>query len=200
MSKKLKLSPFGTFVHPWFNKPDTKYNDQGIFKSKLDVSGEPAEKFAAFLQEESEKALAEHVKEMKPADAKKWKLYVPFERLTDDDGNETGTIQFSFKQNAKVPQKDGSLKDVVIGIRDADDKPIKTAVYGGSEGRIMYSTRPIVMSSTKEVGVRLDFYQVQVTKLVRGEGMSFGKVEGGYVAEEGGADGEGPAEDQDGDY
>lgn len=204
------ISPLGPFIHPWLNKPDTKYNEDGLFHVDQRLSGDAGEKLAAKIEAAATAALQEHTQEMKPGEAKKWKLYVPFEREEDDEtGEPTGDIIFNFKQNAKIKSKKepSGFKDVKIELRDSKDNVIDVAVWDGSEGRIMFSMRPIVMVSSKEVGVRLDFAKVQVVKLKQGSGgggRGFGEVEDGFVADEGsqsfGGAPEGGDEDQGGDY
>lgn len=179
------ISPIGEFKHPWINKPDTKYNDDGLFTVDLILEGQPAEALKAKIEGAAQAHLNEYTGEMKPGEAKKWSLYVPYEDEEDDNGEPTGRTIFTFKQNAKIRLKDGTTKTVKIEIRDAADKVIDKAVFSGSEGRILFSMRGIEMSSAKEAGVRLDFAKVQVTKLQQGTGggRGFGAVDGGYVAD-----------------
>jgi hypothetical protein len=177
MAKTFNISPRGPFLHPWINRPDTKYNEDGLFHVDQVVSGEPGRKLADRIKAAAEKALAEHVDEMKPAEAKKWSLYLSDEELEDDDGNSTGDIKFAFKQNRVIPLKDGGTKTVDIEIRDAKDNIVDAKVFGGTEGRIMFSMRPIVMQQAKEVGVRLDFFKVQVIKMAERKGAGFGAVD-----------------------
>ena len=196
------IGPFGPYV--WINKPDTKYNADGLYSVDQLLEGQAAENLKAKIRGAAEAALNEHIDEMKPGEAKKWSLYVPFQDEEDEDSGEpTGRTVFNYKQNAKITLRDGTKKDIKIEIRDAADKVIDKPVFGGSEGRILFSMRPIVMVSTKQVGVRLDFAKVQVTKLQKGSGSSrgFGAVEGGYVAD--GDDqsfGDAPGGDDSGDY
>jgi hypothetical protein len=181
----LHISPIGEFVgFINVNEADTKYNEDGVYKSQLALSGKPAEDMKAKIDGGAKAHLAEHTDEMKPGEAKKWGLYVPYEDEEDDDGNPTGRTIFHFKQNAKIKTKAGDIKDISIEIRDAADKVISAKVFAGSEGRIMFSMRGIEMSSAKQAGVRLDFYKVQVTKLSKGgTNKGFGAVEDGYVAD-----------------
>ncbi|CAH0338385.1 hypothetical protein [Rhizobium sp. CECT 9324] len=204
---KYHISPVGPLIHPWLNKPDTKFNSDGLFHTDQRLSGDAAEKLAAKIEAACVAALQEHTQEMKPGEAKKWKLYVPFERIEDDEtGEPTGDVVFSYKQNAKIPSKKetSGFKDVKIELRDSKDNVIDVSVWNGSEGRVMFSMRPIVMVSSKEVGVRLDFAKVQITKLASGSGgggRGFGEVEDGFVAD--GEDqgfGQSADEEQGGDY
>lgn len=200
MASTLFITKPGEMLHPWLNKADTKYNDDGLYHVDLVLEGNDAEDLKAKIDGASKAFLDEHTDEMKPAEAKKWSLYVPYEPGVDDEGNEDGTTVFHFKQNAKITLKDGSTKDITIELRDSKDKIIETPVYSGSEGRVMFSMRGITIASQRQAGVRLDFYKVQITKLVKGSGKSkgFGEYEGGYEAEAGDA-GFGESEPE-GDY
>jgi len=195
---KYRVSPIGTFLHPWFNRPDTKFNADGVFQTDLVLSGKAAQDFKTLCDQASEEAFAERTDKMTPAEKKKWSIYRPYEEVEDDDGNATGEIKFSFKQNHKIKTRDGDIKTISIEIRDAKDNVIEAQVFSGSEGRIMFTTRAIEMSSSKQVGARLDFSKVQITKLVKGSGGGFGAVDGGYVQEDAG--GSEPEDDNGGDY
>lgn len=187
MSKFL-ISPAGPLVHPWLNKADTKYNADGLYHTDLDASGPEAEATAAKIEAAAVAYLQEYTQEMKPGEQKKWSIYLPFERVEDDDGNPTGVIRFTFKQNAKITyQKDGQTihKDVQIELRDSKDQVIDVPVFGGTIARVMFSMRGVTTASTKQAGVRLDLAKVQIIKLQKGGGNSqgFGEVEGGYEAD-----------------
>ncbi|KAB2662760.1 hypothetical protein F9K91_21225 [Brucella tritici] len=182
------FSPVGPFRHPWFNTPDTKFNADGLYHADQILSGKAAEAQARKIEEAAQAALAEYTQEMKPGEAKKWKIYLPFERLEDDEtGEPTGEILFTYKQNAKIKTKKGEIKDITIGIFDSQDNQMDTPIWNGSEGRVAFTMRPITMVSSKQVGVRLDFAKVQITKLKSGgsSGGGFGEtIEGGYVVDD----------------
>lgn len=183
MSKEFFVSPFGEFINPWFTKADTKFNADGLFHSELKIPTAGTESFVSRVEAAAGEALAKHVEKMTPGEAKKWKLYSPIKPEEDTEGNPTGNLLVDFKQNAKINLKSGEVKDVKIELRDSKDNIFNGSIWSGSLGRIMFTMRPIVMTSTKQVGVRLDFFKVQVTKLVKGgSGAGFGAVDGGFVA------------------
>lgn len=199
MARKYKTSPVGETVHPWLNKPDTKFNSDGVFTTGLLLSGAVAEKLAEELTAEAQAAFDAHMEEKVPAkDRKKWEVYVPFERLEDDDGHPTGVIQFDFKQNATLKSRDGEEIKVQIALKDSADNDLKKPIFGGSKVRIRYSPRAIVMTGLKQVGVRLDFAAVQVIELAAGKGGGggFGAYEGGYVQDGGEPEGNAPDENE----
>ena len=197
MANKFHVSAFGELIHPWVNRPDTKFNTDGLFHVDVAVSVEDGGKVMADkIEAASLAALAKHTDKMTPGEAKKWTILLPFEYEEDDEGNQTGRIIFSFKQNAKLKDRDGNIKDVTISIRDSKNQEFKAAIYSGSEGRVKYSMRDIAVASTKKVGVRLDFGMVQVTKLQEAGG-GFDEVEGGFTS--GGNSGSsGPSQDDQG--
>lgn len=207
MAKTYYESCRGEFLHPWVNKADTKFNADGVFKVKLasEDKAERVEAQKAKIQAAAEAALAEHIADMPKGEAKKWSLYVPFHEEEDKDGEPTGRTVFDFKQNAKIELKDGSTKEVAIEIRDAKNQVADVRVFSGTIGRILYTMRKIVMSSTKQVGVRLDFFKVQVIKQAerKGGGAWFSSVddEDAFVAgQESAGFGGGEDDEQGGEY
>lgn len=202
MARKYRISPVLTAVHPWLNRPDTKFNADGVFTSGGKGSGQPAEDFAAFLDAQAQDAFDAYMEEkgIPQKDRKKWSVYVPYERLEDDDGNPTGEIQFEFKQNATLKSRDGEEIKVKIALKDSADNDLNKPIFGGSRLRFKYSPRAIVMTGLKQVGVRLDFAAVQVIELAEGKGGGggFGAYEGGYV--QGGSEPEGNAPDEHQEY
>lgn len=196
---KFKVSPIGEFLYPWVNKPDTKFNEEGVYSVDLALSGRAAEELKAMIDGAAEEAFEAETDKMTPAQKKAYSKYVPYEDEEDDEGTATGRTIFHFKQNAKIKTKDGDIKEIKIEVRDSKDKPVNVAVYGGSEGRIMFTTRNIKMTSTKQAGVRLDFSKVQITKLQKASGGGFGAVDGGFTADEDVRDNE-PEDDGAGDY
>lgn len=191
MGSRYMISPVGEFEHPWVNKADTKFNADGLFHTKHNVPVQMAQPVMDKIEAAAKAFLAEHTDSMSPGEAKKWGLQLPFEEVLDEEtGEPTGDIQFTYKQNAKIKTKDGGVKHVNIEVRDGEDKIVTTSVWSGDKGRVMFTMRGIVISSTKKAGIRLDFAKVQITEKGR-SGMSdagFGAVEGGYVAPETSAD------------
>jgi len=207
MSTTYHTSPFGIAQHPWLNKADTKYNADGVFKVSLVIGGSEAQAFKDQLDAEAKAALerfweSDEGKKVAAKDRKSWKVYAPYVADTDDEGNETGYFVFRFKQNQKLKLKDGTTKVLKIGIKDASGKKeVAKPIFGGTELRVMYTLRDIVMKSDKQVGVQLAFGQVQVRKLADTQaGGSFEEVEGYHEADEDGSSASSPATDSGGDY
>lgn len=198
---RFKVSPEGEFLNPWINKADTKFNDDGLYQVDLIVEGEDAQDFREALDQEAEVIFAEKTDKMTPGEKKKWGKYVPYVLEEDDEGNPTGRTIFSFKQNAKIKLRDGTIKNIKIELRDSDNEVVSAQVYGGTVGRILYSTRAIEVASTKLVGPRLDFAKVQIIQLSEGSGGGgFGKVEGGFKGSKGSNEQPADTDEQGGEY
>lgn len=194
-------SPRGEFHYPWLTKPDTQFNDDGLYKVGLIVSGDNADALKAKIEAASQAALDEHTEDMTSAKRKKWSLYVPFEDYEEEDGSSEGRTVFNFKQNAIIKKRDGDTIDVQITMYDAKGNEVEINVFSGTIGKVMFSMRPIVMASSFKCGVRLDFFQVQIIKPSKGN-----KRKSGFSSNDDGwdsAEGEAPKfskDDDDGDY
>lgn len=200
-----KPSPFGAAKYPWITKADTEFNDGGLFHVKVVVAPEDgAQEYKAEIKHGADAAFEAAMEGKSPAERKKWSPYYPFEDVLDDAGNETGAVEFTFKQNQTIRLKDGTTKKVSIRVVDHQDKDTKAPVFGGSILRCMYAARPATIASARQVGVRLDFCAVQVKEFKQGnQGGGFGAVEGGSDAPSFGSDHAATSEaatSTDGDY
>lgn len=187
MGQKYKQSPIGIARHAWINKPDTKYNADGLYHVKLVLQSDDAEAFKKeidALVEEAYKSEAE-LAGLKPADLKKWGKYYPYEVEEDDQGAPTGYVAFIFKQNAKIKLRDGGVKQFKVGIRDGKNAETDENVFGGSTIRVLYAPRNVKLATAKQFGVRLDFSMVQLIKKAPMTGGGFDEVDGAYTDDTG---------------
>jgi hypothetical protein len=211
---KYRPSPIGIARYAWVNKPDTKYNAEGLYHvdEVLDLvndipgltTAEENRKYKAEIDAEVDaafdreaKKLTEKARTLKAAEVllQGWTKYYPYiEEKDEENGNPTGRIIFMFKQNAKIPQPDGSKKVFKLGIRDSANKAIDTPVYGGATIRVLFKPRDVKIQGTKQLGSRLDFSMVQLIKAAKSSGGGFDEVDGGYVGEEDNGNSSGPGE------
>lgn len=202
-------TPPGVGQYTWVNKPDTKFNDEGVYKTNLVLDAEGADKQcrdaktgedAGTLQELIDAAMvaAEAEAKQKLAAAKKAgkakgkKIIqfdaVPFEAELDDDEDETGSMIYKFKSTASgVSKKTGKPWHRKMPLFDSKGKPVKANVYAGSTIRCAFSAKPWV-NPKFEYGVKLQLEGVRVLELVSGSGgasadaLGFGDEEDGYDA------------------
>lgn len=186
---KYKPTPPGVALHSYVLKPDAKFNPENpIFKTKLvlDRSAPGVAEFLASLDAAVEEAFAAETKDLPVAQKKLWKTYLPYaDQLDDETGEPTGKVVVSFKQNAKIKRRDGTMVDVKILVQDASGKRLeKVPVYSGDVIRVGYSVRPSKIATDKKIGVRLDFGMVRIlNKAERGSDV-FGGAEDGWTAED----------------
>ncbi len=193
MARILHVSPFGELVgYPWINKPDAKFNeDNPVFKAALAIDNDEAAPLIATLEGLVQQAFQEHVDDLKPTQRKQWTIYRPWEEEVDEEtGEPTGRTILHTKQNSIIRSPKGE-KQITIGLRDAADKPMSADIWAGSTARLMFSTRPIVINSSRKAGIRLDLAMVQVKELSEGRSnKGFGAVDGYTEAEAEAAHGE----------
>ena len=170
---------FETFAglsrHSWIDRPDTKYNTDGLFKTKLvgDLADPKVQAFKAKVDAAAQAAFDEELKDLSPGQRKKWSLYLPYTLEEDEEGNETGRIVFEFKRNALVTiKKTGETKALSVAVYDSKNKAVLPApsIYGGSTIRVVGNFRPIKIAATSKAGVRMDFFAVKVLKMSQGSG------------------------------
>jgi len=158
------VSPKGTAVYPWLNRPDTKFSDDGEYKVTLKIPAEQAQDLIAKL----DKMLEDYQAEQASKDPKvgRFTANAPYDEEMDDNGNLTGNYLFKFKQKAKVHTKDGRTIDMKVALFDASRTPTQAQVGGGSELKIAATIWPYVMPATKSVGLSLRPSAVQIISLV----------------------------------
>jgi len=174
------VTPAGIAVYPWLNTPDTKFNPEGEYRTKLTIKSEGNQDFLNFLNDLTEKSL-EEAKQKNPGK----KIKVGNEAYNE---NEDGTITLSFKLKAKVTPKSGDPFEQKVAIFDAKGKPTKAVVGGGSKIKVSFEAIPYY-TAIAGAGVSLRVRAVQVLELKEyskgGDGSSYGfGEEEGYVAQQ----------------
>lgn len=185
--KNLSVTPIGIAVWPHLHAPDTKFDANGVFTTKLKLEGAEAENLKAAI----DAAIDASVKDRQAKDPKKKikRADAPYKAETDDDGNETGATLFQFKMNHKGKRKDGTEFTQKPFIFDAKKAEIVgKRIGGGSKIRVSYELSPFMnYTPTIGQGVSLRLKAVQVIELreFSGDAASFGfdEVEGGYEGE-----------------
>jgi hypothetical protein len=192
MAKKKRVrltTPVGVAKYPWLNKPDTKFDPQGVYRVQLALDPEKHEEFLARLDEMVEKSVAQakaDLRKNKPQDIDKIIVKPAYEKEYDSDGEETGMVEIKFKMKHIINTKNGDITltpDLFDGKGNVIN-PKEVNIYGGSKMRINFTPRAYYMASTKMAGVSMQLNAVQVIELVeRGSDSSFygfGEVDDGF--------------------
>ncbi len=151
------VTPKGKAVYPSLTRPDTRYKEEGEYKTGLTFSEKDAEKFTEMLKE----VYTEEFGTKKLSSAK-----FPFKK------NDDGTCVFNFKsKNApKIFDSKGNP------IRDVSDLKIG----GGSTLKIAGAAK--AYNAGGATGVTCYLNSVQVIDLVEYSSSPFGAEEGGFEA------------------
>jgi hypothetical protein len=186
MANKMMMTPKGSanWVKVFF-PPDTKYKAEGEYSMKLVVREDLAEDLCGQLDSLTDEIYAKSLKDNPKLKTKLTKR-TPYEQVLDDEGNETGEIEFKFKTKARITAKDGSTYTNKVAVFDAKAKPIteQLNIGNGSIMKVGFEPVPYMMQSTKEASVSLRLKSTQLIDLVEyGASSPFGEEEG-YTFEE----------------
>lgn len=175
MAKKFMVSCRGTLVHPWLQKPDTKFKAEGQYKTGL--RGKANDPKVIKLMTDVDAAVAVSLASaMDKADTPKAKKLVkacedlPYRIETDDDDNPTGYVIFNFKMIATgTNRKTGEDFEQKPALFDAVGTPLPDAdaqIGAGTEAKISYEITEFYQVKTG-AGVSLRMKAVQILKLVK---------------------------------
>ena len=163
-------TPKGIAQYPWLSKPDTKFNEEGVYKVDLIIPKADAipvlkqinEVFAENVDKETKRAKGQDVVKAKP----------PYWEELDDAKQPTGNVVLRLKSKYKP------------AVFDAKGIPmVDSSIWGGSELKVNGTIAPY-FTSIIGAGVSLRLSAVQVIQYVEGgsggaQGFGF-KEEVGY--------------------
>ena len=173
MSKQKLLqmvTPPGIAVYPKLNEPDTKFKAAGEYQTRLrlQLADAKVQSFVETIDEAYDAAIAQAKKD-NPAKAKSMKSAdKPYKVVCDEEGNETGEIEFNFKMAAsgvsKKTQKPWTRRPSLF---DAKGQPLPadTKVGGGSTIKVSFEIMPFYAPAVG-AGLSLRLQAVQVLDLV----------------------------------
>jgi hypothetical protein len=187
MATKSLMQVRGIARYPYLNKPDTKFDDCGVFKVDLIITNEVGTPILSRFTKMRLSELTETQKRLKGKKAKEADL--PIQPELDEGGNETGNFILRAKMKASgISKLDGSAWSRQLPLFDAGGKPTSVRIGGGSE--IILAIEPKAWSNPKgECSVTCYLDAVQVLSAMSGGGgtasqFGFGVVEGGFSSSE----------------
>lgn len=181
MAKREKIvTPKGKFIFPKLHEPDYKFKEMGEYSVKLRLSGEEAESFRNDLQSHLDDWLARYKKENKK---KPKAVDLSVTEVLDDEGNETGELDFKFAMPANIRTKAGKEYSLEPKLFDSKGKPIPkgTQVWGGTVGRVAFWIKEY--EAPIGVGISCKLEAAQIVELVgpgeqSADQFGFGEEEG----------------------
>ena len=160
------VSPAGIAVYPWLNKPDTKFDADGVFSVKL------------IFDKAATKKISDVVKPLMNGGKNN-----PIKPELDDQGQKTGNYLVNFKMKAHIRKKDGDSFDQTPILSDKLGNRMQQIIAGGSTLKIKYQAIPY---DGMGGGVSLRMKEVRVLDLVeyqpKEQSADWGECEGSYVA------------------
>lgn len=165
MAKKNIMTPKGIASYPHLNKPDTKFDDKGVYK--LDLIVEKGPEAEALVQVMKDLAIEDFGK--KAANA-----HLPVSEYAEDDTK----LLFRLR---------GQYKPV---LRDARGTELRNPPQVGGGTVCKASATAKTYNAGGKTGVKLYLNQVQLIQLVEFGGNPFGEEEGWTAADQEEADNE----------
>ena len=169
------VTEVGKAIYPHLNKPDTRFQKEGVYKVTLELSPVNAKNLLKHI-DDGIKLATKDSKSNKTAQ-------LPYK--TDENGN----MQFNFKCKASGVSKTGQNWEQKPKVFDCKGTPISKdiLVWGGTTMKVAYEIIPY-SNNMLGSGVSLRLKAVQVHELVSGGGASadsygFKEEANGYVAE-----------------
>ena len=168
MAQKTITTPVGIARYPSLNRPDTKFDDVGVFKVNLEMSTEDAEPFLKQIEALFSEFVADKKRELKKD---KLKLHAaPWE---ENDG----LTQLKLKVKAMGKSKEGETFSRQPKLFGADGQPLEANIGGGS--KIKVAVVPYCWyTASLGAGITLQPKAVQVLDLVTwgdgGSAVSYG--------------------------
>ena len=168
MATKTITTPVGIARYPSLNRPDTKFDEVGVYKVNLEMSSEDAEPFL----KQSEALFSEFVADKK-RELKKDKLKLHAAPWEDNDC----LTQLKLKVKAMGKNKEGETFSRQPKLFGADGQPLEANVGGGS--KIKVAVVPYCWyTASLGAGITLQPKAVQVIDLVTwgdgGSAVSYG--------------------------
>ena len=172
MIKENTVSPKGVLVYPHLNKPDIKFDKDGVWRASLRLNKEDAkpiiEMITLAIEENADNETKKRNKTIKIANP-------PFSE--DEDGN----FVFNFKLKSSGIRQNGekwSQKPVLYDSKGNLFDPQNNIIWGGSQAKVAFQTIPYFVGAVG-AGVSLRLKAVQIIELVTGgkDASSFGFTE-----------------------
>jgi len=175
-------SPKGVAMYPKLNRADTKFNEDGVYSTKLLVSKEEATSFVQSVKQLLKEYYEETCKQQKK---NKLKL-ADYPWKENEDGDK---LEINFKLPAKVKTKNGEIIEMRPALFDSKGTPCDKLIGGGSTIKIGCEASPWFVPALG-VGVTLRLRAVQVIDLKEPssggssfESFGFSSEEEGFVAQ-----------------
>ena len=179
MDKKNIVTPKGVLVFPHLKSPDTKFDENGVWKTGLRLAGAEAQKLIAIIDKEIDESVTE-------ASEKKSNVKRGAPPYKKDEDSEAFIFNFKLKASGVRPNGEKwKQKPVLYDAKGNVFQSNGKTIWGGTKAKVAFQMSPYFVSSIG-AGVSLRLKAVQIIELVTGgaDASSYGfQEEEGFVAE-----------------
>ena len=178
-------TPLGVAVYPRLNEPDYKFDPAGIFSVTVRVAAEEGQALKDKLDAKLDTWHKSQIKERRKPQLKRADLTI--KPALDDDGIETGELDFKFTMKHNVTTQTGKSWVQRPKLYDSQGKGFTGAAIGGGSKIIVNFVPAPYYTPTMGCGLKMRLNAVQVVELeeykkVGAESLGFGVHEGGFKA------------------
>jgi len=145
-------------------EPNTRWDAAGVYEITVHVPETEAQEMCEHLDSLIEEQRKEEIKAKPKATLSTRK---PYAKATDQDGNETGDIEFKLKEKSQITTRDGKtfkLKPPLVVDSKRTPMTKDTLIGNGSIVKVAVELKPYCVQST--LGVTMRLKGVQVLQLV----------------------------------
>lgn len=179
------ITPVGEANFPYLNKPDTKFDANGVYRVQLILDDTPD--FQAMITKLE--AILDDYEVQAKEEGKKIIGKMPLFETEED-----GRVSMKFKQKAIITPKKGDPFEAKIGLFDKYNRPITEEIGRGSLLKVCFEAVPYYTPASRMIGLSLRIVAVQVRELKTRDDLNDG-ASYGFDAEDSRDDDEVPFED-----
>ena len=178
-------TPLGVAVYPRLNEPDYKFDPAGIFSVSVRVGAKEGQELKDKLDAKLDAWHKSQMKERRKPQLKRADLTI--KPAIDDDGNETGELDFKFTMKHNVTPQTGKRWVHRPKLYDSQGKGFTGEAIGGGSKIIVNFVPAPYFTPTMGCGLKMRLNAVQVVELVEykkigAESLGFAVHEGGFKA------------------
>jgi hypothetical protein len=180
-------TPIGVAVYPRLNEPDYKFDPAGTFSVTVRVAGDEGQVLKDKLDKQLDEWHAQNIKEKRKPNLKRADLTV--KPALDDEGNETGELDFKFTMKHNVTTQSGKSWVQRPKLYDSQGKGFDGPVIGGGSKLVVNFVPAPYYAPAMGCGLKLRLNAVQIIELNEykkggAESLGFTTHDNGFVAPE----------------
>ena len=164
-------TPVGLLEFPWITRADTRYDNDGVYQTKIVLPFEDAR--AQELIATLSKVRDDFIATLDTVKQQTYRRADVYEEETNEEGVATGNIKIKAKLKAVVKPREGDPFIQAPTVVYTDDEDAGKPVYAGTLAKLKGQIVPYTNAANKVAGVTLRLRSVQVHELVTGDSGAY---------------------------